>query len=150
MELTAEYTFDAPIARVWEVLMDPQSIAACLPGCQKFEAIGDDRYQVTLTAGVAAITGSFSGTVVMADKKPFESYRLIVEGRGAPGFVNGQSTITLRSVDGGVDTVVIAVAGTVTVGGLVAQVGQRLIGATARLMMDRFFNCLRANAKSAA
>jgi carbon monoxide dehydrogenase subunit G len=145
MELKAEYTFEAPLERVWEMLMDPQTISACLPGCKSFEPIGEDRYQVVLTAGVAAVTGSFSGTVTIADKKPLASYRLIVEGRGTPGFASGESLVTLRPQDSGVS---VEVAGTVNVGGLIAQVGQRLLGATARMMMDRFFKCLQSRIQS--
>jgi carbon monoxide dehydrogenase subunit G len=141
MELNAEYTFAAPLERVWNLLMDPQTIASCLPGCKSFEPIGEDRYQVVLTAGVAAVTGSFTGTVAIADKKPQTSYRLTVEGRGTPGFANGESLVTLRPLDSGV---AVDVAGTINVGGLIAQVGQRLLGATARMMMDRFFKCLQS------
>jgi uncharacterized protein len=64
-----------------------------------------------------------------------------VEGSGRAGFAKGESTITLTPDDG---KVTVDVAGVVNVGGLVAQVGQRLIGATAKLMMDRFFTCLKA------
>jgi uncharacterized protein len=95
---------------------------------------------VVLSAGVAAITGTFEGTVSIADKRPEASYRLLVDGRGRPGFANGESTITLTPSETGV---VVDVVGVVTVGGPVAQVGQRLLGATARLMMDRFFKCLQ-------
>ncbi|HEY7292998.1 MAG TPA: carbon monoxide dehydrogenase subunit G [Vicinamibacterales bacterium] len=140
MELKGQYRFDAPVARVWERLMDPATISACLPGCQRFEPAGDDRYQVVLTAGVAAITGTFEGTVTIADKLPERSYRLIVEGKGRPGFATGEAHIELTPDDA---RVVVDVAGAMTVGGLVAQVGQRLLGATARMMMDRFFKCLQ-------
>jgi uncharacterized protein len=139
MELKAQYVFHAPLTRVWEGLMDPQTLAACLPGCQRFEAIGDDEYRVRLTAGVAAITGTFDGTVRIADKDPERSYRLLVEGRGRPGFVNGESTITLALSD---QAVVVDVAAQLTIGGLIAQVGQRLLHPTAHLMMDKFFKCL--------
>jgi carbon monoxide dehydrogenase subunit G len=141
MNLKAQYSFDAPVARVWDLLMDPQAIASCLPGCQEFKSVGDDRYRVVVTAGVAAITGSFSGTVAIVDKHPHVSYRLLVEGNGVPGFAKGESVITLMPGDG---AVVVDVAATMTVGGLVAQVGQRLLGATARMMMDRFFRCLQS------
>jgi carbon monoxide dehydrogenase subunit G len=141
MELKAQYLFDAPIRRVWDRLMDPATIAACLPGCERFEPLGDDRYQVVLTAGVAAISGTFEGTVTIADKHPETSYRLIVQGRGRAGFANGESTVMLTPRDTGV---MVDVAGVMTVGGLVAQVGQRLLGATARMMIDRFFKCLQA------
>jgi len=140
VDLNAQYQFAAPAERVWDLLMDPQAIASCLPGCQAFEPAGEDRYRVVLTAGVAAITGTFEGSVAIADKQPGASYRLIVQGKGRAGFVNGESSVTLVPDH---DGVVVQVAGTVQVGGLVAQVGQRLLGATARLMMDRFFTCLR-------
>jgi carbon monoxide dehydrogenase subunit G len=140
MDLNAQYQFTAPAARVWDLLMDPRAIASCLPGCQTFEPIGEDRYRVVLNAGVAAITGTFEGTVAITDKVPGQSYRLLIEGKGRPGFVQGHSSVALASHDQGV---VVDVTGSVQVGGLVAQVGQRLLGATARMMMDRFFNCLQ-------
>ena len=140
MDLKSQYSFRAPVARVWERLMDPATIAACLPGCERFEPAGEDRYNVVLSAGVAAVTGTFEGTVTIADKVPQQSYRLVVDGKGRPGFANGESRITLTPAD---DAVIVDVAGTVTVGGPVAQVGQRLLGATARMMMDRFFKCLQ-------
>ena len=140
MELKGQYIFDASVAHVWERLMDPATIAACIPGCQRFEPIGDDQYQVVLKAGVAAVSGSFEGTVSIADKQPESSYALVVNGRGAPGFVQGKTTIALANRD---SRVVVDVAGNVTVGGLIAQVGQRLLGVTARMMMDKFFKCLQ-------
>jgi carbon monoxide dehydrogenase subunit G len=141
MDLKAQYTFAAPVAQVWEQLMDPATIAACLPGCERFEPAGEDRYNVVLSAGVAAVTGTFEGSVTIADKVPQQSYRLVVDGKGRPGFATGESRITLTPGEG---AVVVDVAGTVTVGGPVAQVGQRLLGATARMMMDRFFKCLQS------
>jgi carbon monoxide dehydrogenase subunit G len=140
MELKAQYVFDAPADRVWERLMDPATISGCLPGCQRFDPLGDDRYQVVMTAGVAAVTGTFEGIVAIADKQPSSSYRLVVEGKGRPGFAKGDALITLTPLD---SRTAVDVAGSVTVGGLVAQVGQRLLGATARMMMDRFFKCLQ-------
>jgi len=146
MELKGHYTFDAPLARVWERLMDPETIAACLPGCQRFEPVGEDRYRVVLTAGVAAVTGTFEGTVALMDKVPERSYRLVVEGKGRPGFATGDATITVtaRGTGAAVD-----VAGAMTIGGLVAQVGQRLLSITAQMMMDRFFACMRSKIEAA-
>jgi carbon monoxide dehydrogenase subunit G len=141
VELNARYTFNAPIERVWERLLDPTAIAACLPGCQRFEADGEDRYRVTLSIGVAAITGTFEGTVAVTDKQRERSFRLVVQGRGRPGFATGDAIITLTP---GEPDVVVEVAGQVAIGGLLAQVGQRLLASTARIIVDRFFDCLRA------
>jgi carbon monoxide dehydrogenase subunit G len=145
MELKATYSFSIAPARLWNSLMDPGVIASCLPGCQKFEPIGEDEYRVVMQAAVAAIGGSFGGTVRIADKQPPQSYRLIVDGSGSPGFAKGESIVTLRETPSGAD---VDVHATITIGGLVAQVGQRLLGVTGKMMMDRFFNCLKSKIES--
>ena len=96
MDITGSYTFNASPQRVWDVLMDPAVIASCIPGCEKLEPEGEDRYRARLKVALAAITGSYDGTVTLSDKTPPNSYRLTVEGQGKPGFVKGNATITLR------------------------------------------------------
>jgi carbon monoxide dehydrogenase subunit G len=141
MEISGSYTFNAPPDRVWDLLMDPAVISSCIPGCERFEADGEDRYSVTLTVGLAAITGTYTGTVVLTEKISPRSYRLLVEGQGRPGFVKGSSAVSLRAE--GAATAV-DVTGTVQTGGPIARVGQRLIGGVSKMMLDRFFACLQA------
>src|SRR4051794_7355834 len=141
MEISGSYTFNAPPDRVWALLMDPAVLSSCIPGCDRFEPDGVDRYAVTLTVGLAAITGTYTGTVVLTDMIPNTSYGLVVEGQGRPGFVKGSSAIVLRA-DGA--TTAVDVSATVQTGGPIARVGQRLIGAVAKMMMDRFFECLKS------
>jgi carbon monoxide dehydrogenase subunit G len=140
MELNGSYTFDAPPARVWDLLLDPTVISACIPGCQGMEPDGEDRYKVKLTVAIAAITGAYEGTVVITDKVAPSSYKLVVEGQGKPGFAKGDSSITLRA-DGG--KTIVDVSGSVQTGGPIARVGQRLIGGVSKMMLDRFFACLQ-------
>ena len=141
MDISGSYTFAASRDRVWALLMDPTVISSCIPGCDRFEPDGEDRYKVNLTVALAAITGHYEGTVALTDKIDQTSYRLIVEGQGKAGFVKGSSAITLKG-DGPVTD--IEVMGTVQTGGPVARVGQRLIGGVAKMMMDRFFACLES------
>lgn len=140
MELTNTYRFNAPRERVWALLMDTAAIAGCIPGCDALEPLGDDRYRATLTVALAAVTGTYQGTVAMVDKQAPASYRLVIEGKGRPGFVNGESAITLTDQDGATD---VHVHGSVQVGGAIARVGQRLISSVGQMMMDRFFACLQ-------
>ncbi len=140
MDILNSYTFDAPVERVWDLLMDPAAISSCIPGCNKFEPDGEDRYNVTLTVGLAAITGTYDGTVVLTDKTLHTSYRLVIEGQGRAGFVKGSSVIALRPVGG---STAVDVTGAVHTGGPIARVGQRLIAGVAKMMMDRFFACLQ-------
>jgi carbon monoxide dehydrogenase subunit G len=140
MDISGSYTFNAPPARVWALLMDPTAIASCIPGCESLEAEGPDRYRARLTVALAAITGTYDGTVVISDKVDHASYRLTVEGQGRPGFVKGNASIALRP-DG--NCTVVEVSGTVQTGGPIARVGQRLISSVSKMMQDRFFACLQ-------
>src|SRR5688572_18988859 len=97
MDIAGSYTFPASPDKVWTLLMDPNVIAACVPGCDKFEPDGEDRYKVSLTVALAAITGSYVGTVTLAEKVEPQSYTLLAEGQGKPGFVKGTSKISLRA-----------------------------------------------------
>lgn len=145
MDIFATYTFNAPVDRVWNLLMDPNAISSCIPGCDKFEPVGEDRYNVTLTVAMAAITGSYQGTVTLSDKTPHQSYKLVMEGHGRPGFVKGTSVIALRA-DG--NATAVDVSGAVHTGGPIARLGQRLIGGVAKMTMDRFFACLRTKVEA--
>ncbi|HTH00649.1 MAG TPA: carbon monoxide dehydrogenase subunit G [Vicinamibacterales bacterium] len=147
MDIFSSYTFNAPPDRVWDVLMDPDAISSCIPGCNRFEPDGEDRYKVTLTVALAAITGTYNGTVEMTEKTPLRSYRLVMEGQGRPGFVKGTSVIALRP-DGAATAV--DVSGAVHTGGPIARLGQRLIGGVAKMIMDRFFACLKAKIEAPA
>ena len=140
MDISGSYTFDAPPDQVWALLMDPAVISSCIPGCDTFEPTGPNTYRVQLTVAMAAITGTYDGTVTLADQVPPTSYRLVAEGKGRPGFLNGSSDITLRA-DGA--STVVDVAGTVQTGGPIARLGQRLIGGVSKMMLDRFFACLQ-------
>jgi uncharacterized protein len=141
MDIFGSYTFNAPSDRVWALLMDPTVLSSCIPGCEKFEADGEGRYNVTLTVGLAAITGTYQGTVVLDKLVPETSYELIVEGQGRPGFVKGTSVIALRA-DGA--TTIVEVTAAVHTGGPIARLGQRLIGGVAHMMLERFFACLQS------
>jgi carbon monoxide dehydrogenase subunit G len=125
--------------------MDPAAIASCIPGCDKLEPDGVDRYRAAITIGMAAITGKYEGTVVISGKVEPHSYKLAVEGQGRPGFVKGDAQIALRA--DGANTVV-DVTGTVQTGGTIARLGQRLIGSAAKMMQDRFFACMQSKLRT--
>ena len=141
MNINGSYTFNAPPARVWALLMDPAIIASCIPGADRFEPEGENRYRTKLTVAMAAITGSYEGTVTISEVVPQTSYVLTAEGQGRPGAVNGRSAIVLREEDG---KTVVDVTGTVQTAGPIARLGQRLIGSVSKMMLDRFFACLQA------
>ena len=146
MDVSGSYTFDASPEAVWKALTDPVVIAGCLPGCDRLEPIGEDKYRAAMTLAVAAVSGNYTGTVSMLDKNPPRSYRLVVDGSGRTGFVNGEATIELIAEGAGTT---VRVTGQGNVGGVIARVGQRLLGSVSKMMMDRFFACLQGKIASA-
>ena len=139
MQISGSYVFAAPIERVWDLLMNTDAIAACVPGCQELTPIGEDRYRAKLAVAVAAVTGSYDATIALEEKSPPHGYTLRVDGQGRPGFVKGTSRIQLATQDAGTR---VDVSADVQVGGAVARVGQRLLEGVGRAMMNRFFDCL--------
>ena len=144
MKLSGSYEFDASPERVWQTLTDPQSLSACIPGCEKMEAVGENEYKATVTISMGPIRSKFDATVKMIDMKPFESYALIIEGKGPSGFVRGESQITLTGRNGKTTVDVVSDSSS---GGLLARVGQRMMESFAKSMMERFFTCLQQSVK---
>ena len=99
-----------------------------------------------MRVGVAAVRGNYSGSVSIADKRHLQSYRMIVQGRGSGGSVRGEGMLTFADGDGGATRV--SVSGDAQVTGVVARVGQRLMGNASRMLMNQFFNCLKSKVEA--
>jgi carbon monoxide dehydrogenase subunit G len=137
MKLEGAYDVPAPRQKVWEAFLDPKQLKKAIPGCEKLEAIGPDEYKATMKIGVGGVKGTFEGKVRLSDKKPPESYKLAVEGSGGPGFIRGETVISLAEAEGGTR---VSYTADVQVGGLIASVGQRMLGGVSKMMADKFFN----------
>jgi hypothetical protein len=136
MKIEGAADIPAPRDKVWAAFLDPEILAQALPGCEKLEAIGPNEYKATMKIGVAAIKGTFEGKVKLSDLEPPNRYRMAVEGRGGPGFVRGAAGMQLSDVDGGTR---VSYDADVQVGGLIASVGQRMLGGVTKMMLDQFF-----------
>jgi carbon monoxide dehydrogenase subunit G len=125
---------------VWTVLMNPDALKTCVPGCESFVPSGENAYDATLKVGVAAIRGTYKSSIKLTDIEEPSSYKMNVEGKGGAGFVRGVAAIEL--VDQG-DKTLLNVLGDGNVGGTVAGVGQRMLGGVAKMLMGQFFECLK-------
>jgi carbon monoxide dehydrogenase subunit G len=137
MKLEGAYDVPAPRKKVYEAFLDPKQLKKAIPGCEKLEAIGPDEYKATMKVGVGGVKGTFEGKVRLSDKQPPESYKMAVEGAGGPGFIRGEAVITLTDAEGGTR---VAYTADLQVGGLIASVGQRMLGGVSKMMGDKFFN----------
>jgi carbon monoxide dehydrogenase subunit G len=134
VKLQGTHTLDAPVEKVWAFLMDPQAMARVLPGCETLQEVAPDTYQASMKLGIAAIKGTYNGSVQLVDKTPPTRYRMLVDGSGTPGFVKGEATLALAAQD---QQTVLTYDADAQVGGLIANVGQRMISGVAKMIITQ-------------
>ena len=137
MRFTGESVLHAPVDRVWDALLDPAVLVRTIPGCERLERAGEDAYSMTVTAGVAAIRGTYSGSCVLSDLDPHQGLVMKLQGAGAPGTVGAEVKVDFR--DGGDGTTAVAYEADAVVGGMVGGVGQRMLTSVSRRMAGEFF-----------
>jgi carbon monoxide dehydrogenase subunit G len=139
MDVSGSHTFAAPRERVWNVLLDPDALRASLPSVKEFRQVAAEDYEAIMSVGIGAIKGTYSGKVQVRDKEPPTHYRLLVEGSGRPGFMKGDGLIELEEQG---EKTVVRYHGQAQVGGMIAGVGQRLLQASAQLLIGQFFKSM--------
>ena len=141
MKLAGDYTFDASVEDVWAALFDPKVLATVMPGCEKLDLV-DGAYVGDLNIKVGPVQGKFSGKVDLRDVDEPRSYTMVVDGRGAPGFVKATAHIKLEPQGTGTKLIYDADA---QIGGKIASVGQRLIDASAKAIVKQSLDGLKQN-----
>ncbi|HVE50318.1 MAG TPA: carbon monoxide dehydrogenase subunit G [Casimicrobiaceae bacterium] len=128
----------APRDRVWQALNDPETLQACIPGCESFETEADG-YRATVAAKVGPVSARFAGRVQLLDVDAPNGYTLKFQGQGGvAGFANGEARVSLVPVESNATTLAYAVKA--QVGGKLAQIGSRLIDAAAAKLAEDFFS----------
>lgn len=143
MKLEGDYLFEASVPEVWSALFDPVILAAVMPGCEKLELV-DGHYVGDIKVKVGPIQGKFTGKVDLQDKVEPESYTMIVDGRGAPGFVKATAHVKLAAEG---EATRVQYDADAQIGGKIASVGQRLIDASARAIVAQSLEGLHTNIK---
>jgi carbon monoxide dehydrogenase subunit G len=142
LKVAGSYTLPVARERAYELLQDPEILAKCMPGTERLDRTGPDEYEMKMKMVISAVQGLFAGKIRIADQKPPEQFRLIVEGSGKVGFMKGEGMLTLVPANSGTD---VHYEGEVHVGGVIAGVGQRLLDTTAKIVIRKFFEKLVEN-----
>ncbi len=139
MKVEVSHLLPYPRDRIWDVLLDPEVLARVMPGVEKFEEVGPEKYAVSMKLGVPAVRGSYTGSVQIVDKHEPDSYRLRGEGKGAPGWAKGEVLMTLAPEGTGTR---VTAKGQAQIGGTIAGVGQRMMEGVAKAMAREFFESI--------
>ncbi len=137
MEMQGSRTLAVTVQQAWEALNDPAMLQTCIPGCEKFELTEPDTYAVTTAIKIGPVAARFSGRVRLSDIVPPQSYTLGFDAQGGvAGFGKGQAAVRLVPTDAGCELTYTVQS---TVGGKLAQLGQRLIDGASRSLAEDFF-----------
>jgi len=139
VKISGSVTVPHPVETVWDALLSPDVLVRSIPGCSRLETVGENSYAMTVTAGVAAIKGTYDGTAVLSDLKAAESLSMRLTGAGAPGTIDATVQVSLAGVGGGTEVGYDADA---VVGGMVGGVGQRMLTSVSKRMAADFFGRL--------
>jgi len=137
MRIAGENTLHAPVSQAWDALLDPAVLVATIPGCERLVTTGENSYDMTVTAGVAAIKGTYAGTCVLSDLDEPSSLVMKLDGAGAPGTIGATVNVGFASLDDG--TTRVTWDADAVVGGMIGGVGQRMLTSVSKRMAGEFF-----------
>jgi carbon monoxide dehydrogenase subunit G len=137
MKISGSNLVPFPVGTVWDAILDPRVLVATIPGCEQLAATGDNAYDMTVTAGVAAIKGTYQGSCTLSDLKDNESLVMRLSGAGAPGTIDATVKVFFGEAEPGVTK--IDYEADAIVGGMVGGVGQRMLTSVSKRMAGEFF-----------
>lgn len=139
MQLTSQQTISAPLQHVWNALNDTDILQACIPGCEALTATDANTFELQILAAIGPVKAKFKGKLTLADLQPPASYTIKFEGQGgAAGHGKGTAQVRLEALS--VNETTLHYTATATVGGKIAQIGQRLVDMAAQRMATEFFS----------
>ena len=146
--IEGEERVDAPVEKVWAALNDPDTLQACIPGCQSLEKKSDTELAAKVVLKVGPIKATFAGEVTLSNLNPPHSYTITGEGKGGiTGFAKGGADVVLVEESPGVT--LLKYTAKADVGGKMAQLGSRLMESTSKKLAGQFFSTLNEKVSAA-
>jgi carbon monoxide dehydrogenase subunit G len=143
MELNGERTIPASVDETWAALNDPETLKACVAGCESLDRVADDAFVAVVAMKIGPVSARFKGNLKLTNVEPPTRYTINFDGQGGvAGFGRGSADVALTRLDRG--STRLAYTARATVGGKMAQIGSRLIDATATKITDDFFRAFEA------
>ena len=137
MDMQGQRVLHVTQAQAWDALNDPEILKSCIPGCDKFELTEANVYNVGVAIKIGPVSAKFTGKVTLSDIQAPNSYALNFEAQGGvAGFGKGESKVSLHPHAEGCELQYTVHS---TVGGKLAQLGQRLIDGAAKSLAEDFF-----------
>ena len=148
MELQGERLIPASVEKTWAALNDPEVLKACIAGCESVERSGDDAFTAVVALKVGPVSARFKGNLQMTNIQAPNGYTINFDGQGGvAGFGKGSADVALTPQG---DQTLLKYNARASVGGKMAQIGSRLIDATAGKITEDFFKAFEAHLQASA
>ena len=149
MELQGERLIPASVDKTWASLNDPEVLKACIAGCESLERAGDDKMIAVVALKVGPVSARFKGNLEMTNVVAPTGYTINFDGQGGvAGFGKGSADVALTAQSP--QQTLLKYTARATVGGKMAQIGSRLIDATAAKITEDFFKAFEAHLQAIA
>ena len=145
MNLQGERIIPASVERTWTALNDPETLMACIAGCESIETTGENEFLATMAVRIGPVNARFKGKLKLSDIVPMQSYRINFDGQGGvAGFGKGSADVTLAPEGTAGDATRLTYKADAQVGGKIAQIGSRLVESAAAKIAEDFFKAFEA------
>ena len=142
MLIEGKFTVKVPIKKAWEVLLNPETLAACVPGAEKMELIGENTYESVVKQKVGPISVKFKFTTTLTEINPPTHLKAV--GKGADiskaGIFNQETTVDFKEISP--KEVEVSYKSNVSVVGKLAIFGDRIMRAKAKQIQEEFTQAL--------
>lgn len=148
--LSGERLIHATPLALWRLVLDPQVLQACMPGCERIDRQSDEHYEAVVQVGIGLVSARFASTVTLTPLQiPTDTQggqmRLTVSGNaGAMGRGSAQATLSLEPQPDG--STRLRWHALPVLEGKLAQIGQRFVFAVARQLSEEFLDRLQTQA----
>ena len=146
MQLTGKHVVDAAPEKVWDMLMDTDTLARIVPGISRLEKTGDNTFKSVLEIKLGPVSGSFTGNLQLEEITEQKGFTLKVQQNSKIGNANAAIKIDLLQID--TCQIEISFNGDVRMTGLLANMGQRVMGGVANTLTKQFFANFEKELKS--
>ncbi|MCK6694200.1 MAG: carbon monoxide dehydrogenase subunit G [Thermoanaerobaculia bacterium] len=147
MTLNGTYTVNAPAQTVWNMLMDPDTLARVTPGITSLERIDADNFKAVAEVKFGPVGGAFSGNLKISDRKEPEHFTLEIQQNSKIGNANAVVHLNMKALSASQTEV--SFEGDVKLSGMLATMGGRVVTPVANLLSKQFFEALEKEVAAA-
>lgn len=148
MLIEGKFTLKAPIQEVWDFLLEPGTLASCIPGTEKMEAIDDKTYESVVKQKVRPISVRLKFTTTPTEIEPLKYIKAVGRGAdiGKAGTFTQETTVNL--IENSKDEVEVSYSSNVSLVGRLATFGERIMRAKSKAVGEEFTKNLQEKLES--